>query len=259
MTWRNRIHLFVCVLLCMIYPSEEKCKDYFSQPEFNSTMNFLLVIPKDPKDTLKCTAEKGCLNNETFFCDILYGCFNLQQAVNASKECQSKTFRNMPRFHLTCLFAHEFNVTTQACEYVTTCEMYPAKPIAVHTTTAATSATSIATASTISTATSTTATPESTDPETATATANQPTKVAMNKQVGSNDEMLKTLLKISVTLNIIVPLIVWLYMRRPGLPSCPQTRTAGEAEPENQEPLRYREDFTETPSSVHVQDNSGWT
>ncbi|XP_029691855.1 uncharacterized protein isoform X3 [Takifugu rubripes] len=246
MTWRNRIHLFVCVLLCMIYPSEEKCKDYFSQPEFNSTMNFLLVIPKDPKDTLKCTAEKGCLNNETFFCDILYGCFNLQQAVNASKECQSKTFRNMPRFHLTCLFAHEFNVTTQACEYV-------------HTTTAATSATSIATASTISTATSTTATPESTDPETATATANQPTKVAMNKQVGSNDEMLKTLLKISVTLNIIVPLIVWLYMRRPGLPSCPQTRTAGEAEPENQEPLRYREDFTETPSSVHVQDNSGWT
>lgn len=41
-------------------------------------------------------------------------CFlSLQREVEASQECQSKTFRNMSRSHLSCLFAHAFNVTTQ--------------------------------------------------------------------------------------------------------------------------------------------------
>ncbi|XP_051904535.1 uncharacterized protein LOC127589430 isoform X1 [Hippocampus zosterae] len=142
MTWSAAPCLCLMVFLSVTKPSEENCKDYFTQKEWedNTIKTVSLVITENKtvspspklvnlliqlthtrvcfslKDVAECTLESHCLKNE--MCPVFHDCFD-RPATSPSEKCKPVQIVPVHTHHLMCLLARvvDSQKTIHGCEY----------------------------------------------------------------------------------------------------------------------------------------------
>ncbi|XP_051904536.1 uncharacterized protein LOC127589430 isoform X2 [Hippocampus zosterae] len=118
MTWSAAPCLCLMVFLSVTKPSEENCKDYFTQKEWedNTIKTVSLVITENKTDVAECTLESHCLKNE--MCPVFHDCFD-RPATSPSEKCKPVQIVPVHTHHLMCLLARvvDSQKTIHGCEY----------------------------------------------------------------------------------------------------------------------------------------------
>ncbi|XP_039972359.1 uncharacterized protein LOC120783418 isoform X2 [Xiphias gladius] len=209
-SWRCVTCLFLFVFLIDL--SKEDCFDYFNMGTWEArhlTRSFPLARAKDSRDLIECTLEKVC-NRTGELCHILHGCFkNGEKTRNLT--CEVESSQNVSFYHLMCLTAKALNHTSEGCGYENVCRLHSEITSVDQTTLPPPPAAPTTLQPTITTLqetrTATTAVLESKVGE----------RNASSSKINNEADAvsLKNLLIISVILNVVLPLAVylWIYMR----------------------------------------------
>ncbi|XP_044036235.1 uncharacterized protein LOC122868400 isoform X7 [Siniperca chuatsi] len=130
-SWGYETYLFLFVFLSMTDLSDEGCYDLFTIDEDRAkhlTDTISLVITKDSKDIMECTAERECHQKREDMCDVLR-CFDEREEedsakIKISEKCERGTSQNISMYHFMCLTAKALNFIVEGCEYETVCNLY---------------------------------------------------------------------------------------------------------------------------------------
>ncbi|XP_028455733.1 uncharacterized protein LOC114569835 isoform X2 [Perca flavescens] len=132
-SWKYVIQLFLFVFLIMINLSEEGCYDYFNVTKWKEDLNktFPLVITKEFKDTIECTLEKKCNqdNHTGISCIYLNQCFEREGDFNSlirAGKCTEKP-QNISFYNFMWLMAKVVNYA-KGSDLDTVCNVYPTPP-----------------------------------------------------------------------------------------------------------------------------------
>ncbi|XP_019711507.1 uncharacterized protein LOC109506914 isoform X2 [Hippocampus comes] len=119
MTWWSAPCLCLIIFLSLTKPSEENCKDYFTQKEWENNTIFKmvsLVITENKTNVAECTLESYCLQNE--MCHVFHDCFD-RHVKSPSEKCKPVQIVPVHTHHLMCLLARvvDSQKTVHGCEY----------------------------------------------------------------------------------------------------------------------------------------------
>ncbi|XP_069566031.1 uncharacterized protein [Brachyistius frenatus] len=113
--WRYIPHLTLVVFLTMIDLSKEDSLDYFQNLSYwEVTEEYMvpLINTTHPKDVMECSVENLCKKNRTF-CHILFHTFNSDpKDANISEKCKRESYDKIHFNHFVCLTAIVLNYTS---------------------------------------------------------------------------------------------------------------------------------------------------
>ncbi|XP_069033391.1 uncharacterized protein [Embiotoca jacksoni] len=227
--WRYIPHLTLVVFLTMIDLSKEDSLDYFQNPSnwgVTEEYMFPLINTTHPKDVMECSVENLCKKNKTF-CHILSHSFNSDpENPSISEKCKGESYDKIHFNHFFCLTAIVLNYTSVVplklgCnEYDTVFRIFSEIPSdsSDHSTKPPTTLPETTTAALplTTTTTTTTTTLQQTTMTTAT-TKSKPNTGGTNSGQHSENKTItaeKSLLAVSVILNVVLSLVVYRYMNR---------------------------------------------
>ncbi|XP_023272041.1 uncharacterized protein LOC111662420 [Seriola lalandi dorsalis] len=133
-SWRNFTSLFLLVLP-LIELSEEGCLDYLSEKGMAiNNLSYLVPLVKanSAKNTLLCTLENGCRkfkneggNDPEKLCSLFYDCFPNDSELD-QELCQGFSGQNISVYNLRCLIATAINqeIKYKGCNYDNVCSLY---------------------------------------------------------------------------------------------------------------------------------------
>ncbi|XP_026203316.1 uncharacterized protein LOC113153743 isoform X3 [Anabas testudineus] len=106
--------LFLFVFLTDM--SEENCYEYFNVSSWNLTETYTLRKPKDSKDLNRCTLEKECRENNKS-CFILWHCYEGDH-WNESEKCYNETLGVVSSYNFLCSTARDLELEgISGCNY----------------------------------------------------------------------------------------------------------------------------------------------
>ncbi|XP_060882477.1 uncharacterized protein LOC132954050 isoform X2 [Labrus mixtus] len=225
--------------------------EYFSKDKLSKEMpDIPLVRTKDPKDVMECTIERACMEKTDCGLEHLFLCFRdkVPDEPSITEKCKGDFSHKVTYHHFLCLTAkaanlHAVNLSHIGCEYDVVCAVYkqikfagqtttfpPPSPTTTETTTIPPTTTETTTIPPTTTETTTippiNTLPERTTvtavlrPPTTTTTTTSPqgihdTNSRSETHIGETETLsLKILLVVSMILHVVVPVAVYLYMRR---------------------------------------------
>ncbi|XP_071330823.1 uncharacterized protein [Trachinotus anak] len=220
-SWRNFISLFLLVFL-LTDLSKAHCGEYLTKEGMaKSNLTVLLPLAKgnDSMTVILCTLELDCSTTkrrET--CSLLNHCFG-----NKNAKCDGPSHQNISVYNLKCLIAKEMNLNTyEGCKYENICRLYSEITSNQHDQTRSPPAATTRALPPKTTPSTTRANRETAPPETSTArslttTATVVSSIVTNPAASKQEKALinmMSLLILSMTLNVVLPLAVYLCMRR---------------------------------------------
>ncbi|XP_020507718.1 uncharacterized protein [Labrus bergylta] len=208
-----------------------------------------LVKTKDPKDIMECTIERACMEKTECPLNPLFLCFRdkVPDEPSITEKCKGDFSHNVTYHHFLCLTAkaanlHAVNLSHIGCEYDVVCPIYKQIKFAGQTTFPPPSPTTTEPTIIPPKTTETTTTPPTNTllerttvmrPPTTTTTTTTTTKTTTTavpqgihgtnsqseKHIGETETLsLKIFLVVSMILNVVVPVAVYLYMRQQRRP-----------------------------------------
>ncbi|XP_054616653.1 uncharacterized protein LOC129171731 isoform X2 [Dunckerocampus dactyliophorus] len=209
MTWRQAPYLCLIVFSSLMELSQENCEEYFTVKEWENTTELEMVdlaITENITNVAECTLERYCLQDQ--MCHVLKDCFH-RDATEQSEKCKPVLNVTVHTYHLMCLVARVMNFKSaiNGCEYESVCPLVKERRHVVSTTFVKT------------TMPSTTTAPSPTSPVMIAVTA-------LSKPIGNSKHAeseaskstyfltLEILLVFVSSLAVVLPLAVYVYMRR---------------------------------------------
>ncbi|XP_038548601.1 uncharacterized protein LOC119882564 isoform X4 [Micropterus salmoides] len=178
-SWWYETNWLLLVFLSTIDLSKEGCLDYVEVDKAwqKNQPNVTLLATMNSKDIIECSVQKMCFNNVIKTCDILT-CLNRPDFNGTIKnENCVETNDTIDIHHFNCLLAKaiDSNYTLKGCEYETVCKLYLETP--------------------------------STDKM-----CSEVVKIV--EQLKQEKGNLQILLIMSMICNVVLPVVVYLYMRQ---------------------------------------------
>lgn len=224
-SWRIVTCLFAFVSL--IASSKEDCFDYFKIETWdvkNLGESFVLIRERDSRDLIKCTLEHACNTTNDInhtLCHVVQDCFG-DSEESQTLTCDGQRSQNISFYHLMCLTAKALKypptvLFPEGCKYKNVCELHSKIQPLDQTTTLSPATTTLSPATTVlpsMTATETAWPLTATTPGTTTVIRGQGGRGNASTLHGTGPSTMKNWLIISTISNVLLPLVVYLYMRR---------------------------------------------
>ncbi|XP_034055782.1 uncharacterized protein LOC117535438 [Gymnodraco acuticeps] len=109
-SWRCLTPLFLCVFLGTILQSEAGCWDLFKPNNWNDErgQTYGIKNTNDVKDVMECSAGQICHDTKEKMCSVITSCYFEEDATVITEECQKASVsHNVSHYDFMCLMAKD--------------------------------------------------------------------------------------------------------------------------------------------------------